>query len=346
MNKSVNDIRELARLLDLSITTVSRVLNGKSEKYRISLETTERVRQAAKDYNYSPNRIARGLKLDRTDTIGLIIPDISNPFFADIAQSIEKEARAKGFSLILCDSGDDLNIEKDLISLLRSHKVDGIIIAPVGTRFEHIVDIYNTGLPLVIIDRCSPDINLPTITSDNYQGSYDATTYLISLGHKKIACIQGMPESYPNKERLRGYLDACRDNNIVIDEDLIVGDSFVMENGYRQTRIILSMEDPPTAIFAFSNLISLGVIKATNETGMRIPEDISLISFDEQPYSAFLGTPMTTVNQKKSEIGQIAIDVLLKFILKKEYKKGVYMKLKTDLIVRDSVKSLKNLEIK
>lgn len=342
MHSSVNDIRDLARLLGLSPTTVSRVLNGKSEKYRISNLTAQKVRQAAKEYNYSPSKIARGLKMDRTDTIGLIIPDISNPFFADIAYSIEKEARLKGYSIILCDSVDDLKVEKELITLLRSHKVDGIIIAPVGIRYEHIINVYNSGIPLVVIDRCFPGLNLPSITSDNYQGGYDATNHLISLGHRKIACIQGMPESFPNKERLRGYIEAHENNNLEIDETMIVGDSFVIENGYRQTRIIFSMENPPTAIFAFSNLISIGVIKALNEMSLKIPADVSLVSFDEQPYSAYLGTPMTTVNQKKSEIGQLAIDVLFKYIMNKEYRQVVYMKLKTELIVRDSVRNLRN----
>lgn len=342
MHSSVNDIRDLARLLGLSTTTVSRVLNGKSEKYRISKLTAQKVKQAAKEYNYSPSKIARGLKMDRTDTIGLVIPDISNPFFADIAYSIEKEARSKGFSLILCDSVDDLKVEQELITLLRSHKVDGIIIAPVGIRYEHIMSVYNTGMPLVVIDRCFPGLDLPSITSDNYQGGFDATNYLISLGHKKIACIQGMPESFPNIERLRGYIKAYENNNLRVNDDFIVGDSFVIENGYRQTRIIFSMNNPPTAIFAFSNLISIGVIKAVNEMGMRIPEDVSLISFDEQPYSAYLGTPMTTVNQKKSEMGQLAVDVLLKYIMNKDYKQAVSMKLKTELIIRDSARNLRN----
>lgn len=342
MKKTVNDIRELADVLDISITTVSRVLNGKSKKYRISEATTRRVLQAAKEYNYSPNKIARGLKLDKTDTIGLIIPDISNPFFADIAQSIEKEARAKGFSIILCDSGEDYHVEKELISLLLSHKVDGIIVAPVGTSYEHLVSTYESGIAMVVIDRCFPEVNLPYITSDNYQGAYDAVHFLITMGHRRIACIQGIPQTQPSKDRVRGYREALRTNGIAVDESLIVGDDFSTENGYRQTRILFSMENPPSAVFALSNLVSLGVIKAVNEMGLKIPEHLSLISFDEQPYSAYLGTPMTTINQKKSEMGQLAVDVLIKYIGSKEYrKKMVNMKLKTDLIVRESVRNVR-----
>ena len=159
MAKIVNDIRDLAGVLGLSITTVSRVLNGKAKKYRISEETQQRVMQAAKEYNYVPNKLARGLKLSRTDTLGLIIPDISNAF-ADIAQSIEKEARSNGYSLILGDSGEDQVVEKELIRFLLSHKVDGIIIAPVGTDYKQIIQTYNSGMPLVVIDRCYPEIGL------------------------------------------------------------------------------------------------------------------------------------------------------------------------------------------
>jgi len=341
MKKKVNDIRDLAEVLGLSTTTVSRVLNGKAKSYRISEKTQERVHKAAKDYNYLPNKLARGLKLSKTDTIGLIIPDISNPFFSDIAFHIEREAHSKGYSLILCDSNEDSNMEKELIELLLSHKVDGIIIAPIGKGYEHITHTYNSGMPLVVIDRCFPEIGLPFITSDNYQGGYDAVNYLISMGHKKIACIQGIPESLPSIERVRGYKDAMLNSNLPFDGSVILGDDYSTDNGYMQTRILFSMEDPPTAIFALSNLIGLGVIKAVHEMELKIPDNISLISFDEQPYSAFLGTPMTTVDQKKSEMGQLAVDVLLKYIKNKEYRnKAVSMTLKTNLIIRNSVKRI------
>jgi LacI family transcriptional regulator len=341
MRKKVNDIRDLAEIVGLSATTVSRVLNGKAISYRISEKTQERVLKAAKDYNYTPNKIARGLKLSKTDTLGLIIPDISNPFFSDIASSIEREAYNKGYSLILCDSNEDQKMENELIELLRSHKVDGIIIAPIGTDYENIKNTFNSGMPLVVIDRSSPETGLPSITSDNYQGGYDAVNYMISMGHKKISCIQGIPKSQPSLERVRGFKDALRHGNIDFDNNMIVGDDFSTDNGYRQTRILFSLDDAPTAIFALSNLIGLGVIKAVHEMGLKIPDDISLISFDEQPYSAFLGTPMTTVDQKKSEMGQLAVAVLVEYIKNKEYrKKVVNMKLKTILIVRNSVRKI------
>lgn len=340
-NRKITDIRDLADVLGLSITTVSRVLNNKAEKYRISESTRERVLQAAREYNYMPNKLARGLKLEKTDTIGLIIPDIANPFFADIARSIERQARAKNYLLILCDSNENHQVEKNLLNLLLSHRVEGIIIAPVGTDFESIKETHESGMPLVLIDRCSPTIDLPSITSDNYNGGFDAVNYLIQMGHRKIACIQGIPDSQPSLDRVRGYKDAFKANQVPIDESLIVGDDFGSDNGYMQTRILFSMENPPTAIFALSNMISLGAIKAISEMGLKIPEDISIVSFDEQPYSAFLGTPMTTIGQKKSEMGQLAVDVLLKYISTDDYrKKRINMMLKTELIIRNSVKRL------
>ncbi len=342
--KNVNNIKDLADFLGLSITTVSRVLNGKAESYRISAKTQERVLLAAKEHNYIPNKIARGLKTDKTETLGLVIPDIANPFFADIAKSIELEARLKGFSIILCDSREELSTEKELINLLLGHKVEGIIIAPVGTNFDHLIRVHESGLPLVIVDRYSPELNLPYITSDNYQGAFDAVNYLISMGHRQIACIQGIRDSQPSKERVRGYIEAMKKNNLRVDPSLIMGEDFSTENGYKQTRILFSVDNPPSAIFALSNLISLGVIQAASEMDLRIPDDVSLISYDEQPYSAYLGTPLTTIEQKKSELGQLAVSVITKFIENEDYrKKPLNMKLKTNLIIRKSVKNLNEI---
>jgi LacI family transcriptional regulator len=330
----------LAESLKLSISTVSRVLNGKAEEFRISEDTQKRVLKAAQDYRYTPNSLARGLKLDKTDTIGLIIPDIANPFFADIAKRIEQEARSKGYFIILCDSGENQEEEVKLLHLLESRKVDGILIAPVGLRFDHLVELYESGYPVVIIDRYFPAVRLPYITTDNFQGGFDAARHLISNGHKRIACIQGIPGSQPNRDRINGYLEALKKNRIPVEEDLIVGDSFSEENGYVQTRLLFSLKKTPTAIFALSNLISLGIIKAAMEMELKIPEDFSLVSFDEQPYSAYLGTPMTTIEQQKSEIGRLAVNVLLRYIQGGENGNPISIMLKSILNERKSVKKI------
>jgi LacI family transcriptional regulator len=338
--KSVKNIRELAAILNLSVTTVSRVLNGKADNYRISPVTSKRVMDTAREVNYLPNKIARGLKLERTDTLGLIIPDVANPFFASIAKTIELEARKNGYSLILCDSLDDVDAEVELIQLLAGRKVDGIIIAPVGLGKSHIVEIQQAGIPLVVVDRYFPGTNIPFITSDNYKGAFKAVEHIISHGHKAIACIQGIRGISANTERVKGYEDALVKHHIPVDHSLIVGDDFGEENGYIQTRVLLNRKNKPTAIFALSNLISLGVIRALTETGLSIPDDISLVSFDEQPYSAYLASPMTTIEQRREEIAKMAVNILIGLIRKDKIQENINIMLEPRLIIRNSVKSL------
>src|SRR6056297_2844379 len=171
MEKKVNNIKELAGKLGLSPTTVSRVLNGKSKKFRISKNTSQKVMDAARKYNYSPNRIARGLKLEKTETIGLIIPDIANPYFGSIAKTIEMQARNNGYSIILCDSLDDEITEAELLQLLAGRKVDGIIIAPTGKSSRQVTEIQQQGIPVMGIDRYLAGTNLPFVTTDNHLGA-------------------------------------------------------------------------------------------------------------------------------------------------------------------------------
>jgi LacI family transcriptional regulator len=340
VQKKAKNIKELAAVLGISVTTVSRVLNGKADKYRISPVTGKKVLAAAREFNYYPNRIARGLRLEKTETLGLIIPDIANPFFSSIAKTIEFESRRHGYSLIFCDSLDDIQTETELLNLLASRKVDGIVLAPVGQSNNHLKDFLKRDIPLVIIDRHMPGIPVPFVTTDNYHGAVEAMEYLVSSGHKTIACIQGLRGISVNNERVRGYTDVLKRNGIPVDNSLISGDDFGEEKGYIQTRILMSREEPPTAIFALSNLISLGVLRALNETGLRIPGDISVVAFDDQPYSSFLASPMTTVDQPKEEIAKIAVNILLDYIRKGSVDIDTGIMLKPKLIIRKSVKRI------
>lgn len=335
--KQTPTIKELAEALGISVTTVSRVLNGKAKPYRISKDTQKKVVQAAKEANYVPNKLARSLKLDKTETIGLIIPDIANPFFAEIAKSIESEARKKGYSIILCDSMDNIQTEEKLLRLLQAQKVDGVIVAPVGTKEQHLLQAHRSGLPVIVIDRFFKDSELPYITSDNYKGAYDAICHLIEMGHKEIACIQGIHNSLPNIERVNGYKKALDDHKIKRNEHFILGDSFSEENGYESGKRLLARKRPPTAIFALSNLISLGVLEAASEAGKKIPTDFSLISFDEQPYSSYLATPMTTIDQQKKEMGGKAVDYIVNRLSKKRFRTPYTLRLSTKLIKRSSI---------
>jgi LacI family transcriptional regulator len=340
MNRKVNNIKELAQQLQLSPTTVSRVLNGKSDTYRISKSTTKKVVEAARKYHYYPNRIARGLKLEKTETIGLIIPDIANPYFGSIAKTIGVEAHQRGYSIILCDSLDNVDTETELLYLLAGRKVDGIIIAPTGKSNEHVVELQQQGIPVVVIDRYLQETSLPYVTTDNYVGALVAVKHLVEMNHKLIACIQGIQGISANTDRVKGYRDALLMYGIRVNEKLIVGDDFGEMNGYLQTKKLLSMAIRPTAVFALSNLISLGVLRALKEEGLKVPDDMSVVSFDEQPYSAFLACPMTTVEQPREEIGRLALDILLKSIAEGNSESAAGIKLLPRLIKRESVKKL------
>jgi LacI family transcriptional regulator len=340
-NYSSTTLQSLSEELGISVSTVSRVLNGKAKKFRISQKTEEKVQNTAKKLGYTPNQIARGLRLQKTYTIGYVIPDIANPFFASIAQSIERSARKLKYSVLVSDTEENTEIESQTLKLFSERKVDGLIISPVGQYYEHINDIIKKNVPVVLIDRYFADTKIPFVTSDNYQGAFSAVSHMINNGHEKIACIQGLSNTMPNIERVRGYQEALKKNKLDVIDELIVGDSFGEANGYIETKILLKKKERPTAIFAVSNLISLGALRALNEENLRVPEDMSLISFDDQPYSNFLATPMTSVAQQSSEIGFVATKLLIDIIeSKREFEpNGIF--LPTKLIIRKSVKNIK-----
>lgn len=342
MNTSNTTLQSISDKLGISISTVSRVLNGKSNKYRISKKTQELVLNAAKDMGYSPNQVARGLRLNKTFTLGYIIPDISNPFFSSIAQSVERSARKLGYSVLISDTGENTEIESQTIKIFMERKVDGLIISPVGQNLEHITTLKKSNVPMVLIDRYFPDLNIPFVTSDNFNGALNAVSHLIENGHKRIACIQGLSNTMPNIERVRGYREAFKKYGLEIDETMIVGDSFGEENGYIETKILLKKSLIPTAIFAVSNLISLGALRALNEESLNVPNDVSIISFDDQPYSNFLAAPMTCVTQQSSEIGFIATKILIDQIESKRVFESNGIFLPTKLIIRKSVNNIKH----
>ncbi|MFC1619449.1 LacI family DNA-binding transcriptional regulator [Candidatus Neomarinimicrobiota bacterium] len=341
-NKRVT-ITSIANQVGCSTTTVSRVLNGLAERYRISKSTEESILSVAAELGYTPDQLARGLRMKRTHTIGLIIPDISNPFFSTVARNVEVEARKAEYSIFLYDTQDDTNLEVDSIRLLLSRKIDGLIICPEGKISNHLKPIASSDLPMVIVDRHFPELKCPYVISNNYEGSQQAVDHFISRNHRVIACIQGRLNTSVNNDRIRGYTDALQKHGISIDESLIVGDSFGVSNGYVGAKLLLNRYIRPTAILATSNLISLGAMRAISEEGLRIPDDISIISFDDQPYSDYLATPMTTITQQTMEMGQIAFKLLLAQLNKVVSGQNQGVILPTKLIIRKSVKTLDSI---
>jgi len=335
-------IQYLAKHLGVSTTTISRVLNGMGAKYRISKKTIDLVTSTADQLNYSPNNIAKGLRLKKSSTIGLIVPDITNSWFAQLVSGIEKEARKHHYNIFLCNSNDDLKVEKKSVALLQNWMVDGIIIAPIGLEADHLLEASNRGTPLVLIDRFFEGVDLPYISSNDYEGSLEANQYLIDNGHKRIACFQGIAGTSPNNQRINGYKQALKNNNLPFDNQLIMGTDFGFHNGYVWAKKLIKnlKKTKVTAIFSMGNQITLGILKACKEEGISIPNDLSFVSFDEQIYSDLLLTPLTTVSHMNENLGDIALKMMLGQFDKNTHSKPKNVVLSSKLIIRDSVKIL------
>lgn len=335
-------LKSIADKFGVSVSTVSRVLSGKARQYRISVKTEEKIQAEADRLGFSPNPIASSLRTKKTHTFGLVIPDISNPFFATVARHVEEAARKHGYSIIFCDSQEDAGNEQQSLQLLQSRNVDGLIISPVGHIGAQLKTIYDDGTPVVLLDRYFKDLDIPYVTSNNFKGAFDAIEYLIARGHRNIGCIQGLVDSSTSADRIEGYKAALNKHAIPVEESLICGSGFGEINGYLQAKRLLQKKPAPTALFALGNLITFGVLRAVAEEGMSIPEDVSLISFDDHEYSPFLATPLTSVAQNKEMIGQFAVTLLKEQIDSKEGGSVSGVSLPATLVIRQSVKDIKS----
>ena len=332
----------IAERTGFSISTVSRVLNGKAQKYRIADQTVKTITEEARKCNYQPNLTAQSLRTKRTNTIGLMVPSIDNPFFANIANVVIHEARLYKYTVILIDSMENEKDEREGIDSLMSRNIDGIIIVPCG-RDAHSLEEAATKTPIVLIDRYFPETTLPYVSTDNYLGSYNATRMLLESGHRKIRCIQGPPSSITTIERVRGYSEALQSYGIK-DGGMVSGTDFSIQNGYVETKLALAGPEPPTAIFALSNTILLGTLKAVEEAGLNVPDDLSVISFDNYTYLDFLSPAITRVNQPIEEMGILAVKILLQ-ALKNNEPSHTQILLPPNIIVRNSVRLLQDRDV-
>jgi LacI family transcriptional regulator len=331
------NIIDIAKKTGLSITTVSRVLSGKAEQYRIGKKSQKKIEEAAKEMHYIPNHFAANLRTGKSNTVALIVPSLANPFFASIASDINAEIRKYGYITIISDSDENPEIEKMELEQLIARNIEGLIIAPCGNQWKHIKDLYDQGLPIICIDRYFEDLDLPYVSTDNYDGAYHATQFLIKNGHSDIACIQGVQESTPNRLRVKGFADALEESGI--KDYCVVGDDFTVQNGYLETKLLLQQKEKPTAIFALSNTIAMGCMKALKEENKKIPDDISLITFDEHPYLDIFSTPLSCVAQPVNDISKIATKFLFSMLNNKEIKINQVL-LKPEIKIKESVKRI------
>ena len=304
-------MRDVAERAGVSVTSVSHVIN---ETRPVSDELRRRVLAAMDDLDYQPNRLARSLRRGQTHTIGMIIPDSANPFFAEMARGVEDTSFESGYNVILCNSDGDLNKERLYTNVLIEKRVDGILFIAAGLSTNGVLDLQAQKTPLVVVDRDLPDASVDSVLTDNAQGGWLATRHLIDLGHRRIACITGPSDVTPSAERVIGYRQALAEGDIPIDEALIVRGDFQYESAYRASIRLLQTEDPPTAIFACNDLMAVAVMSAALEQERQVPADLSVVGYDDVRLAAFANPPLTTIAQPKYEMGVVAATMLLERI--------------------------------
>jgi LacI family transcriptional regulator/LacI family repressor for deo operon, udp, cdd, tsx, nupC, and nupG len=304
-------LKDVAQEAEVSVSTVSRVFNN-PEKVRP--DTRERVRDVADTLGYKPSRVARRLRLKegQANLIGLVIPDIQNPFFADVTRGVEDFAHDHDYALILSNSDEDPDKQQIALETLQTEDVDGVIVPPVSLEDASVRALAESDIPVVCVDRGMPDLPVDTIRSANQQGAYEAVTHLIDLGHERIAFIGGIGRISTSTERREGYTKALRDHDLPVDPALIKEGDPHRERGRRYTEALLDLEPPPTALFTGNNMTTLGALSALHMRDVSVPGEMALVGYDDVPWAMALNPPPTIIDQPGYEMGHRAAELLLK----------------------------------
>ena len=329
-------VKDVSHAAGLSTATVSRVLAGFNE---VSADARQRVLEAARTLNYQPNRNARNLRMSTTSKIGVIISDIQNPFFGNVVRGIEKITIKEDFTIILGNSDEDPAREKKLTAMLLEEGVAGMIIVPTNADVEIYRPLFRSGTPCVVIDRQLQIPDLDMVLVNGAAGAGLAVDHLVSLGHSRIGYVGGMKHLSVMHEREQGYLAALKKHRLPrVDEYLREGNNR-QDGGYASVCELLSLELPPSAILIANNLMTLGGLQAIHETGLEIPEQVSLVGFDDMAWAASLRPPLTVVAQPAYEMGEISASILLDRIHDPDLPHQTIV-LDTKLIIRASCRDL------
>jgi LacI family transcriptional regulator len=303
------NIKDIAKELGISAMTVSRALNNKG---RINSKTRSKILSTAERMGYVPNALARGLVLNKTFTIGMVISNIANPFYASIARVVQKEATARGYRLILLNTDENTDREKEALYSLRELRCDGALLTPTEQDYSHIVESVHSGMPIVLINRRPDKVKMDFVVCDNVKGAYLATTHLLELGHRRIAHITGPSYITSVAEKIKGYKTAFADRDLEPDPDLIFQTELTLEGAYQKTLDILDHHGDTTAVFAYSDRMSIGIMKALMEKQRNIPGDISIVGYDNIDISPYMRVPLTTVELPTGLLGKQALEILFK----------------------------------
>ena len=307
-------IKEVAKLAGVSVSTVSRALN---ETTYVKDETRMRVLEAARELNYTPNIFAQGLKSNKSNTVALVIPDIGNMIFPKITQGVEQVMRKNGYITVLCNTGEDPEVEKKYIQSLSNQKIGGFIFATMTKQSSYINELRKQGIPIVLVERYNNE-QIDAIGIDNFKAGYSATNYLIEIGHRKIIFIMGDPQLCLYEQRLAGYRKALEDNDIKFREDYVLWESYDTISLYTQIKKMFERIPDIEAIVASSDPKAFIIMRALKDMGKAIPKDVSIVGIDDVEISSLIDPPLTTVSQPLVRLGELAAKKLIAQIQYKE----------------------------
>ena len=323
---------DVAARAGVSKTTVSHVIN---ETRFVEEETRQRVLQAVAELGYRPSVVARSLTTNRTETIGVIVSDSSNHFFAEVLRGIEDVLRPKNYTLLVCNTAEILEREAHYLDILMRQRVDGIIAAATSQRWDELTKVETQHIPVVFADRFFEGLDDPFVGVDNQKGAYLGTKCIIDCGHRQIGILAGFQRLSTMRERLAGFRQALEEHDISLPEEWVITSTLSIEGGREAMRQLLTLPERPTAVFLNNNLLTLGALLALKELGLRCPEDVGLVGFDDHPWAAVSAPPLTVVRQPAEQVGRAAAEMLLALI-NDEQVAGPRVILDCEVVVRQS----------
>ncbi|MFW5980458.1 MAG: LacI family DNA-binding transcriptional regulator [Halanaerobiaceae bacterium] len=332
-------MKDVARYAEVSIATVSKYLNGGN----VLDKNEEKIQEAIETLDYRVNEIARGLKTNQSMTVGILIPSLKEIFFTSIISYIENILEKRGYSIIVCDYGEDLALEEEKIEFMLKKMIDGLILVPLKDEVDQIKKVMKEDIPIVLIDRMISGIECDAVVTDSVNGSYKAVEELLKRDHTRVGIINGPENIYTSQQRLEGYKRAHQDYNIDIKNQLIKYGDYEVQGGYKKTKELLNRSDPPGAIFVTNYDMTIGTLMAVNEKGVKIPDELSLIGFDNiMQLSQIYKPSLSFVSQPMQEIGTTAAEILLKRLKGDRSHFPEISRLQTEVKIKGSVDYYKN----
>ena len=327
-------IRDVAKRAGVAPITASRVLSNSGY---VSPATRKRVEQAAAELHYVPNMLANSLRSNRTQTLALVLTDITDPFWTTVARGVEDVASQQGFNVIFCNTDESQAKQEQYLSLLLRRRVDGVLLVPASSSGESVRALQNQNVKVVLLDRCVPGVTVDIVRGASTDGACRLVDHLLALGHRRIAMLAGPEDISASNERVAGYRQALSQAGIAADENLVFHGSFSVESGQEMAMRALALQPRPSAMFAASNFIAVGALRALDAAGIRVPEEMSMVAFDDLPYSQ---RPFLTVAaQPAYELGKAAATLLLQRIAEPAAADYQDIVLPTEMIVRASTRA-------